>query len=203
MVGQGYSTRMELRQHDIILNGQQLVLRPMTEHDWDILLVWNNDPDVLYYVESDTVSSRTFEEIQALYRSVSQHAFCFIIESKGQQIGECWLQKLNLDRLLQKYPNADCRRIDLMIGERELWGRGIGTEVIRLLTTFAFEHEQADFVFGCEVADYNLASQKAFQKVGYQLSKNIQQASGAKARYCVDFVLSREDFNRLHPFWQA
>ena len=188
---------MELRQHNLILKGQRIVLRPMTENDWDILLVWNNDPDVLYYAEGDNVSSRTLEEIQAIYRSASQNAFCFIIESGGEPIGECWLQNLNLDRILPKYPNADCRRIDLMIGEKELWGRGIGTEVLRVLTTFAFEQEQADFVFGCDIADYNLASQKAFQKIGYQLSESIQQGSGVKARYCLDFVLSREGFNNL------
>src|SRR6266496_2904718 len=157
---------MELRSHTITLFGERIVLRPMTEDDWDTLLVWNNDPDVLYYVEGDDVSSRTLEEIQAIYRAVSQTAFCFIIEYDRQPVGECWLQNMNLDRILQKYPTADCRRIDLMIGQKELWGSGIGTEVVRLLTVFAFEHEQADFVFGCDVADYNLASRKVFQKVG-------------------------------------
>jgi len=62
-----------------------------------------------------------------------------------------------------------------MIGQKELWGHGIGTEVVRQLTAFAFEHEHADFVLGCDIADYNLASQKVFQKVGYQLSETIQQ----------------------------
>lgn len=188
---------MELRRHNIILKTLAIVLRPMTEDDWDILLRWNNDPSILYYVEGDNVSSRTLEEIQSIYRSVAQQAFCFIIEYDGEPIGECWLQNINLDRILQKYPHADCRRIDLMIGQKELWGRGIGTSVIRLLTTFAFEQEQADFVFGCDVADYNLASQKAFQRVGYQMSENIQQAPEAKAQYCIDFVLNRKRFDNL------
>lgn len=81
-----------------------------------------------------------------------------------------------------------------MIGKRELWHRGIRTEVIRLLTTFAFEHEHADFVFGCDVANYNIASQKSFQKVGFQLAERIQQAPGSKAHDCPGFVLSSEDF---------
>ena len=188
---------MELREHTITLRQYPLVLRPLTEGDWDILLEWNNDPEVLYYAEGDDLSSRSLEEVQAIYRSVSQSAFCFIIEESGQATGECWLQRLNLDRLLRLYPNADCRRIDLSIGNKTLWGRGIDTAVIRLLTHFAFTHEHADFVFGCDVADYNLASQKAFQKAGYQLHSTIPQAAGAKARFCLDFVLRRADFDRL------
>ncbi len=168
---------MELRLHDITLKNQTITLRPMTENDWDILLKWNNTSQVLYYVEGDDVTSRDLDEIQAIYRSISQAALCFIIESSGKPIGECWLQKMNLERILQKYPNTDCRRIDLMIGEMEFWGRGIGTEAIRLLTAFGFDQEHADYVFGCDVADYNLASQKAFQKAGYQLSKKNRTAA--------------------------
>jgi len=190
---------MELREHAVILKQLPLVLRPMTEVDWDILLQWNNDPDVLYYAEGDDVSSRSLEEIQSIYRSVSQSAFCFMIEYEDQPIGECWLQRLNLERLLREYPHADCRRIDLLIGEKGLWGHGVGTEVIRLLTQFAFMHEHADFVFGCDVADYNLASQKAFQKADYSLWETTSQAPGAKAQFCHDFVLSRADFERLMP----
>jgi hypothetical protein len=35
-----------LRQHSVVLYGNRITLRPMTEHDWDILLKWNNDPDL-------------------------------------------------------------------------------------------------------------------------------------------------------------
>jgi len=185
---------VELRQHNTVLTGQRIVLRPLTENDWDILFRWNNDPEVLYFVEGDEVSSRTMDEVQAIYRTVSQTAFCFMIEYDKEPIGECWLQQANLDFILQKYPDADSRRIDLMIGKKELWGRGIGTEIVRLLTVFAFEHEQADWVWGCDIADYNRASQKVFQKAGYQLSETIPQPAGSKARTCLNFVVSRETF---------
>ena len=189
---------MELRSHNITLKQEPFVLRPLTEADWDILFQWNNDPEVLYYAEGDDVTSRSLDEIQAIYRFVSQSAFCFIIEYEHQPIGECWLQALNLDRLLREYPNADCRRIDLSIGQKTFWGRGIGTKTIRLLTDFAFTHEHADFVFACDVADYNLASQTAFQKAGYRLCQTTPQMPGAKARFCLDFVLSHAEFDSLY-----
>jgi RimJ/RimL family protein N-acetyltransferase len=166
----------------------------MAENDWDILLKWNRDPEVLYFAEGDDVNSYTLEQVQQIYRGVSQKAFCFMIEVGGRTIGECWLQQMNLERILRKYPGIDCRRIDLMIGEKAFWGQGLGTEVIRLLTAFAFEEEGADLVLGCDVADYNRASLKAFQKAGYQMDAKIEQPPDGKARYCYDLILRKEQF---------
>jgi aminoglycoside 6'-N-acetyltransferase len=147
----------------------------------------------LFFTEGDDVSSYTLDQIQQIYRGVSQTAFCFVIEVKGVPIGECWLQQMNLERVLQKYPKVDCRRIDLMIGEKERWGQGLGTEVIQLLSTFAFDEQEADLVFGCDIADYNAASLKAFQKAGYTIDTQVEQPDGEKAQYCYDLVLARAD----------
>jgi RimJ/RimL family protein N-acetyltransferase len=195
------STTGKLKPHDIVLRGQTrgglaVCLRPMTGADWGLLLKWNNDPEVLYYAEGDHIVSRSLGEVQELYCAVCEHAFCFVIEADGQPVGECWLQEMNLDRILNRYPGEDCRRIDLMIGERDHWGRGIGTETIHLLTGFGFEHEHADHIFGCDVADYNVRSQRAFQRAGYEIIAAIEQAPGSKARFCYDLALAREALER-------
>ncbi len=184
----------QLHKHDVRLQDANLVLRPMTENDWDILLKWNNDPDVLYYAEGDDVTARSLEDIQTIYRHVCANSLCFIIEWNGQPIGECWLQRMNLDRIKQKYPDKDCRRIDLMIGEKNLWGRGIGTRAIRLLVKLAFAQEGADMVFGCDIADYNLRSQRAFQNVGFVLDATHERSEGSKATFEYDYILRRADF---------
>lgn len=188
-----------LKQHEVILEGKTthgrgVRLRPMTEHDWDILLTWNSDPEVLYYSEGDNVAGYNLEQVQGIYRSVSQNAFCFIIEVDDKAIGECWLQEMNLERILKRYPDSDCRRIDLMIGEREYWGEGIGATVVGLLTEFGFFRETADMIFGCDIGDYNVGSLRAFQKAGYEIASRIKEKPGKKAKYIHDVVLSREKF---------
>ena len=120
-----------LRKHWVTLERQGVRLRPMSEADWETLYRWNNDPEVLYYAEADDVSGYSMEEMQSIYVTVSRAAYCFMIEVDGRPVGECWLQRMNLARVLALYPEQDCRRIDLMIGEKEHWGRGIGTETIR------------------------------------------------------------------------
>jgi aminoglycoside 6'-N-acetyltransferase len=188
---------VKLREHQIVLQGERVVLRPLTENDWALLLRWNSDPEVLYFAEGDDVSSYNLDQVQGIYRDTSQTAFCFVIEVNGTPIGECWLQQMNLERILQKYAESDCQRIDLMICEKEFWGQGLGTEVIQLLSNFAFDEQNADLAFGCDVADYNTASFKAFQKVGYTVDEQIEQAVGNKARYCYDLVLTRKEHKAL------
>jgi RimJ/RimL family protein N-acetyltransferase len=165
----------------------------MTEDYWDLLLRWNNDPEVLVFSEADDVSRYALEQVQQIYRGVSQRAFCFVVEVEGVPIGECWLQQMNLARIRGRHPGKNCRRIDLMIGEKAWWGQGLGTEVIRLLVQFAFAQQGADLVFGCDVAGTNPASLRAFQKAGFRVEGAIDQPLGAKARVRYDLVLSRED----------
>jgi RimJ/RimL family protein N-acetyltransferase len=176
---------VRLEHHDVALEGQtsrgvRVRLRPMTEEDWDLLLKWNNDPDVLYWAEGDDITSRTLHEVQDLYRTVSRTAFCFVIEAGDVPVGECWLQEMNVTRIIEQHPGLDCRRIDLMIGEKRVWGQGIGTETIRLLTRFGFTQQSADALFGCFVAGTNPRSYRAFQRVGYQIVEARERAPGSK-----------------------
>lgn len=175
----------ELRQHNVVLtsNDGSVRLRPMTEDDWDLLLRWNSDPEVLYYSDGGNTAPYSLKDVQNIYRTVSRNAFCFIIEFEGNPIGECWLQKMNLKRILELYPDLDCRRIDIMIGEKRYWCRGIGTESIRMLTRFGFLNENADMIFYCNVADYNIRSRKSAQKAGYKPLLGE-----------TDFALSRMEF---------
>ena len=177
-----------LREHNITLRGERLVLRPMTENDWDIVQRWESDPEVLYYFDGDWIEERELETTQMIYRGVSRTAFNFIAELDGAPVGVCWLQKMNLERILKHFPGRDLRRIDLAIGEKSLWGEGLGTEIIRVLTEFGFEREHADAIFGCSIADYNPRSRRAFEKNGYTLFQETPQPEGHKARGEYDVV---------------
>lgn len=189
-------TRHGVRLRGKSRQGVAIELRPMTEQDWDILLKWNQDPEILYYSEGDDVAGYSLQEVQGLYRGVSRTGFCFVIEADGVPIGECWLQKMNLKQIHERYPDQDCRRIDLMIGEKAYWGQGIGTEVIRLLTEFGFQSENGDMILGCHVADYNPRSLRAFQKAGYRVVLTEAADPGRKARYHQFLAISRDEWEK-------
>ncbi len=158
-----------IREHSVALSEGAVALRPMTEGDWAILLAWSQDVDVLHFSDGPGVPPRSLDETQGIYRGVSQDAYCFIIEWAGRAVGECWLQRLNLDWLRDLHPAKDCRRIDITIGEKECWGKGVGTIAVRLLVGFAFASEGADVLFACDVADYNPRSRRMFECLGFEL----------------------------------
>ncbi len=182
---------MDLRTHGIHLEGRQVGLRPMTETDWAIITPWETDPEVTYWADTGPGAvSRTIEDVKHIFRTISQNAYCFVIEYTGDPIGTCWLQKMNLPEIIERFPGKDCRRIDLSIGVQRLWGHGLGTDTIRTLVRFAFELEQADIVFGI-AGDYNPRSIRAFSKAGFQRVFELAEPPGSRAQYTVVQTIER------------
>lgn len=154
-----------LCEHGVHLRGDRVTLRPMTEQDWPHVLAWNADPEVLIWSDGLT-EVRPEEDTKDIYRTVSLSAHVFLIELEGEPIGECWLQKMNLPSYLERFPGQDVRRIDLVIGRKDLWGQGLGSDTIRTLVRFGFEQEDADVIFGLVEAG-NPRSRAAFRKAGF------------------------------------
>jgi RimJ/RimL family protein N-acetyltransferase len=135
--------------------------------------------------------------VQGVYRGTSQHAFCFVIEADGIPIGECWLQAMNQPRVSDRLPGLDLRRIDIMIGEKDRWGRGYGNEAIRLLVRFGFEQERADALFACGVADYNPRSHHTFARAGFVNRAVYDTPDSPKSRREYDLVLTQEGYRAI------
>lgn len=173
--------------HGAVLRGKRVLLRPMTEDDWEYLHKWNNDPEVMELADQGEFVEMELSDIQAIYRWISTHAHCFIIEVDGHPIGDCWLQRMNLKRIVERFPDEDIRRIDLEIGEKELRGNGYGTETIKLLVNFGFGKESADAIFAVVSAD-NTRSLRAFQKCGFICHDSIHSKDGASS---CDLVIRR------------
>jgi aminoglycoside 6'-N-acetyltransferase len=181
-----------LRGHDVTLRSGNIILRPLTEDDWEILHKWNSDPEVLFYSDGNT-DGYSMEMVKRIYRGVCAHAFCFMIEYEGREIGETYLQEMNLERILKKLPGKDLRRIDIMIGEKEFWGKGIGTEAVGMLVDFGFGEEHADAIFGCGVDKSNVRSFKMFQKLGFEVHAEIKGQPNEGDLSC-DMILTREKY---------
>jgi RimJ/RimL family protein N-acetyltransferase/mannose-6-phosphate isomerase-like protein (cupin superfamily) len=156
-----------LRTHYAHLTGERVKLRPMTEDDWEHVCAWNADPEVLSWADEPGTPPRQPEEAKEMYRGISLFAHIFIIEFEGEPIGECWLQKLNLPEIRDRFPGRDLRRIDIAIGRKDLWGKGLGTDAIRTLVRFAFDQERADGIYS-NVSRANPRSWRAFEKAGFR-----------------------------------
>lgn len=188
-----------IRTHNHWLSGHSgsraVVLRPLNDSHLPLLYRWNADPEVLYWTEggADIVRSYDAETVHDIYGGVSQTGLCFLIVVDEVPIGECWLQPMNLPEVSALYPGLDVRRIDIMIGEKEYWGQGLGTAVIALLVRFAFEREQVD-VLHCLCEDYNLRSQRIWQKNGFTLVRTDELPQPQKGKLQYHYALTRQEY---------
>lgn len=194
-----------IRKHNITLcshDASGIILRPLCDEHLPFLYKWNADQEILYYTEGGDYPPAAYsrETVAQIYGGVSQENLCFAVEIHGKMIGECWLQKMNLKNVKDMYSaDLDVRRIDMMIGEKELWGKGIGTRFIKMLVEYAFLCEKVD-VLHCLNEDYNIRSIRVFEKNGFTriLSEPLPQPQIGKFQY--HWRLTQEDFihNRMN-----
>jgi len=162
-----------IKEHQLHLQGKlgahMIHLRPLCDAHFPLLYKWNTDPDVLYWNESPDADPNDEQTVQTIYNQVSNAGYGFIIELDDTAIGECLLCKVRVPYIEQKYPTStDLRRIDILIGEKDYWGMGIGTTVVQMLLKFAFEVEATDVIYGI-TGDYNKRSGRVFEKNGFRL----------------------------------
>jgi RimJ/RimL family protein N-acetyltransferase len=102
--------------------------------------------------------------------------------------------------------DADLRHIDhragtaefaIMIGERNVQGRGYGTRFALMLHALAFEKLALERIY-VSIIPANRGSQRLFEKLGYQL--DVSPAARAYTDEDDDITMSfgRDDFRRLH-----
>jgi len=187
-----------IKTHDITLyGGNDIVLRPLCDDHLPCLYKWCADPEVLYWTEggpADNHLSYTPDTVHQIYGGVSQNAHCFLIEADGVPIGECWLQNMNLPDVKAMYPEGvDIRRIDMCIGEKAYWNRGIGAQFVGMLVDFAFYGEHVDTLH-CFCEDYNVRSRRMWEKHGFTrvLAEPLPQPQKGKWQY--HYRLTRAEF---------
>lgn len=185
-----------IREHNIILEGNDdIVLVPLTDEHLPLLYQWNADVEVLYWGEVDDVTEPYDEEmVKLIYGSVSQNAYCFLIQKNEVPVGECWLQKMNIAEISNRYPETiDIRRIDYCLGAKEVWGKGIGTECFRLLQNFAFENQGVDILYVMPY-DYNLRSIRMVERAGFRLEYKKPVANSQKAKFELFYKMTKVDY---------
>ena len=189
-----------IRTHDITLYGgndtYKIILHPLSDEHLPYLYKWNSDAEVLFWTEGEDVESYSPEVVRQIYGGISQNSLCFMIEVNGENIGECWLQKMNLPSVLALYAeNTNVRRIDMSIGEKSHWGKGIGTLFIGMLVKYAFECEQVD-VLHCFCEDYNIRSRRVWEKNGFTLVLTEEIPQPHKGKFQFHWRLTKEEYNK-------
>jgi RimJ/RimL family protein N-acetyltransferase len=145
-----------------MLRGERVTLRALTRDDLPTLCRFNNDIEVELAGGGDPPMPQTLDRLQADYdreaaKGGRDDAY-FAIEYDGRFVGHCGLHSFN--------PTARTCELGIGIGEKELWGQGLGREAVALLVDYAFTHRNLQKVW-LRVHGVNARAIRAYQAAGF------------------------------------
>ena len=153
----------------IILKGKKVTLRPLSLNDVKNFCEWLDDGEVTTFLtvhEMPKPSIKEEREWITKAKSSKTGVHLAIDAVDGQHIGSISLLNIN-----QYHKNAE---FGIMIGHKKYWGRGYGTEAIKLMIDYGFKKLKLHKISLNFIA-YNARGQKAYQKVGFKNEGKLRE----------------------------
>ena len=143
-----------------MITGQNISLRPFDSCHLDNTRAWVNDSELAQLLDRAMPVSDTEHEqwFSGLHGRTDCIYFAIETNTKAQHIGNVWLWGIDW-----RHRKAELR---IVIGDKNYLGRGIGTEAIFLICSYAFERLNLHKVYAYVLAS-NLRARSSFEKVGF------------------------------------
>lgn len=162
-----------------MIYGERIRFRAAEREDLPTFVSWINDPEVraglsLYTPISQAAEEKWFENM------IKQHPAqqVMVVEAKqGKEwivIGNCGLIEVNW--------RLSSAEVGIMIGARNEWNKGYGTEAMRLLLRHGFETLNLNRVF-LRVYEDNLGAIRAYEKAGFVHEGRLREAQFSDGKY--------------------
>ncbi len=164
-------------------------LRAPERGDLPVFVRWINDPEVVEFLQFEPPMSIEDEEIWFQHMIQSKDR-TFVIETKeGRLIGNIGL--IGMDWRNRKTD------IGIMIGEKDAWDHGYGTDAIMVMLRYLFEELNLNRV-GLYVDVHNDRAQRCYEKCGLSKEGIVRQFRFKDGRY-IDSV----QMSILRQEWQG
>jgi len=179
-----------------MLKGRSVLLRPVKRSDISYFLKWFNDPEVVQYVELYMPMTEMSEEkyIEELGTTRAKGDAQFVMEviegASTKPIGTCGLHEID---------SKDRKAIfGMVIGEKDYWSKGYGTEAARLIVNYGFQQLNLHRISSGAFA-FNERSIKLQKKVGFREEGRLREAFFKNGQYhdLVLLGLLREEWRGL------
>ena len=155
---------------DTGLRGTLVRLRALTSDDREILRSFINDPEVLQ--QSNTYAPVSDIQQEAWFRAAVTHqnqAWFGIetLESPASLVGTCCLVDIDwIGRVAE---------LRIRIGDKETWGKALGSEACRLLVEFGFDHLNLERIW-LRVFAPNDRARRLYAKLGFVEEGRLRRA---------------------------
>jgi RimJ/RimL family protein N-acetyltransferase len=168
--------------------GKKIRLRAIERSDIPAFVRWFNDPEVIQYTATYMPMSQAQEERWFEAQLEERDRFIFGIETlDGRLIGNLGL--INID-----WKNSHAL-LGIVIGEKEYWGHGYGTDAIMALLGFTFKQMNLHRVH-LTTYEYNKRAIRCYEKCGFKLEGRMRQAHFYDGQYYDELAMGilREEF---------
>jgi RimJ/RimL family protein N-acetyltransferase len=150
---------------DLVRKGRLVALRTHVPANREPFQRWYADPEIAGLLRHDLeplTASQSRNYFDTFILPASARGICFAIHERRTKrlIGTTALT----DRVRDRHGASMLFRI--VIGEKELWGQGYGTEATRLVAEEAFESLDLDAI-RLEVFSHNARALAAYERVGF------------------------------------
>jgi len=146
-----------------MIESNRLSLRELTLADVSSRYeAWMNDAETVRFMES-RFTQHTQQSLKAFVVGVladkSSHLLAIVLKENGQHIGNLKVGPIDVHHAYAS--------LGLMIGEKECWGKGYGSEAIAIVCDWAFSELGLNKITAGAYAT-NVGSIRAFEKVGFE-----------------------------------
>lgn len=136
-------------------------LRPLRSQDVPLFTEWLQDPEVAYHLGRMSVPRSEADErrwVERVAADESNHVFAIEL-ADGTAIGSIGLHNVDWARRQAE--------LGIVIGEKQYWDRGYGTDALRALLGFAFD-EMGLRRISLTVFDDNPRAIRCYEKCGFR-----------------------------------
>jgi len=153
------------RSRQRMIEGERVRIRKLERSDLAHLHRWLNDADLMAWARFAPDHMESLAAVEKEYErelaGEERDRTTFTVEDRasGKAIGWCVMRTWD-----RKHVSTN---VGIGLGEKEFWGRGYGTEAMRLLLTIAFDHQGWHRAELWTLAD-NERAVRSFEKSGFR-----------------------------------
>lgn len=161
-----------------MIRGERTFLRPAERSDIPLFVRWLSDAETAQFLSARTPLSTPLEEawFERMVAGEGKDGYHFVmcLLESGQPFGTIGL--FDLDHV-----NGSAG-MGIAIGEKALWGQGLGTDALNALVDFGFGELRLQRIW-LDVYDFNPRARRSYEKCGFVLEGTKRQAIFKRGRH--------------------
>lgn len=181
-----------------VRTGTLVTLREIEEADLPLVWEWENDSELGLYLNADPNKRMSMDEVRRRYhqyRTDPTSGMFIICTRDGQAIG-----MLGFDRL---YRDLGTCRLFIGIGLKDYWGHGYGSDAMRVVLGYFFQHITLGKV-QLSVYDFNTRAIASYRKCGFEVEGVRRNVAFVQGRWCdsIEMVITVDQYAQVQPIWE-